>query len=123
LLLDIFRYIHSLLNLARRSTAGPSKPLHLKMPVRSLAHSLLHYYVALAHSELLERMITIVPYPDQELIADLYEATVSTAARAGYQQYEISNYAKPGHECRYPVLHYHGKSVHGVFNCVCMAQA
>jgi oxygen-independent coproporphyrinogen-3 oxidase len=41
-----------------------------------------------------------VPYPDDERVADLYEATVSTAAQAGYHQYEISNYAQPGHESR-----------------------
>lgn len=45
-----------------------------------------------------------VPYPDEERVADLYEATVRTAEEAGYLQYEVSNYAKPGHESRYRSL-------------------
>ena len=33
--------------------------------------------------------------------ADFYSTTTDILAAAGYQQYEVSNYAKPGHACRH----------------------
>lgn len=38
---------------------------------------------------------------DIELEQEMYEYTMQTLADAGYRQYEISNYAKPGFECRH----------------------
>lgn len=38
---------------------------------------------------------------DPELEADLYEATWAQLAAAGYGQYEVSNFARPGHACRH----------------------
>jgi oxygen-independent coproporphyrinogen-3 oxidase len=37
--------------------------------------------------------------PDSQADASLYETTWDFLANAGYHQYEISNYAKPGREC------------------------
>jgi oxygen-independent coproporphyrinogen-3 oxidase len=37
--------------------------------------------------------------PDRE--AELYEATWAQLAGHGYTQYEVSNFAQPGHECRH----------------------
>ena len=36
---------------------------------------------------------------DADREADLYEVSISTLEAAGYEQYEISNFAKPGHAC------------------------
>ncbi|MEP6946552.1 MAG: radical SAM family heme chaperone HemW [Acidobacteriota bacterium] len=36
------------------------------------------------------------PVPDPELAADMYEHMIDKLAAAGYEQYEISNFAKPG---------------------------
>lgn len=41
------------------------------------------------------------PLPDDDMQADLYLWTVGRLARAGYPQYEISNFAKPGYESRH----------------------
>lgn len=38
---------------------------------------------------------------DPEHEARLYEATWAQLAAAGYAQYEVSNFARPGHECRH----------------------
>jgi len=38
---------------------------------------------------------------DPEFEARLYEATWSQLGDAGYAQYEVSNFARPGHECRH----------------------
>ncbi len=39
--------------------------------------------------------------PDDDLVARMYERTREVLADAGYRQYEISNFARPGHECRH----------------------
>ncbi|MBL8163249.1 MAG: radical SAM family heme chaperone HemW [Anaerolineae bacterium] len=42
-----------------------------------------------------------LPAPDDDLAADMYELASDMLDAAGYEQYEISNWAKPGHECRH----------------------
>ena len=39
--------------------------------------------------------------PDDDLFADMYEYASECLARAGYEQYEISNWCRPGRECRH----------------------
>ena len=39
--------------------------------------------------------------PDGDLLADMYEAASDALAAAGYVQYELSNWAQPGHESRH----------------------
>lgn len=43
--------------------------------------------------------------PDEEITAQMYLNTVSIMGRMGFFQYEISNFARPGHESRHN-LHY-----------------
>lgn len=43
---------------------------------------------------------------DDELEAEMYEATIETLAGAGYDQYEISNFARPGRECRHNLVYW-----------------
>ncbi len=43
--------------------------------------------------------------PENDTLAGFYEATVKIAGHYGYEAYEVSNFAKPGHECRHN-LHY-----------------
>lgn len=39
--------------------------------------------------------------PDEDDMADKYEYFALKAVEAGLEQYEVSNWAQPGHECRY----------------------
>lgn len=41
------------------------------------------------------------PLPDEEAERQMYVRTKEILERAGYARYEISNYAKPGYECRH----------------------
>ena len=41
--------------------------------------------------------------PDEDVERDMYDATLRKLASFGYTQYEISNFAKPGFECRHNV--------------------
>lgn len=38
-------------------------------------------------------------FPDEALEARMYDAAIATLERNGYEQYEISNFARPGHRC------------------------
>jgi oxygen-independent coproporphyrinogen-3 oxidase len=42
-----------------------------------------------------------LPAPDDDLVADMYELATDRLNAAGYTQYEISNWAKPGYYCRH----------------------
>lgn len=48
----------------------------------------------------LQRQVTTgqIPYPDDDLGADMYSAALDLLAEAGYTQYEISNWARAGEE-------------------------
>jgi oxygen-independent coproporphyrinogen-3 oxidase len=42
-----------------------------------------------------------LPCPDDDLTADMYELATTVLARAGYSQYEISNWSRPGYTSRH----------------------
>lgn len=42
-----------------------------------------------------------VEMPDEDAVADLYDLATEVLHGAGYVQYELSNWAKPGHESRH----------------------
>lgn len=45
---------------------------------------------------------------DVNFDADLFETTMDTLTAAGYAHYEISNYARPGHESRHNLAYWRG---------------
>jgi oxygen-independent coproporphyrinogen-3 oxidase len=47
-----------------------------------------------------------VPAPDPDLAADMYELAESVLERAGLRHYEISNWARPGRECRHNLVYW-----------------
>ncbi len=47
-----------------------------------------------------------LPMPDPDLAADMYEMAEQRMAQAGLEQYEISNWARPGHECRHNLAYW-----------------
>jgi oxygen-independent coproporphyrinogen-3 oxidase len=51
---------------------------------------------------------------DESLDADLFEITMDVLGSAGYGQYEISNYARPGHECRHNLAYWLGRDYLGL---------
>ena len=50
----------------------------------------------------------LIPTPDPDLAADMYEWASETLESAGYQQYEISNWSRPGLECRHNLQYWRG---------------
>jgi oxygen-independent coproporphyrinogen III oxidase len=53
------------------------------------------------------------PLPDEELAAEMYETMIDTLAAAGFEQYEISNFAKPGFESRHNNKYWQLEPVYG----------
>ena len=53
------------------------------------------------------------PMPDDELAAEMYETMIDTLGAAGYKQYEISNFAKPGFESRHNNKYWRLEPVYG----------
>jgi oxygen-independent coproporphyrinogen-3 oxidase len=45
--------------------------------------------------------------PDDDKQADMYEAAADALIAAGFAHYEISNFAKPGRECRHNLRYWH----------------
>jgi oxygen-independent coproporphyrinogen III oxidase len=55
-----------------------------------------------------------LPEPDPDVAADQYEWTRERLAQAGYQQYEISNWAGPGLECRHNLVYWRAEPYLGM---------
>lgn len=51
---------------------------------------------------------------DTDLEAEMYEATIEELASAGLAQYEISNFAKPGRECRHNLVYWRNLPYFGI---------
>ncbi|RMF72553.1 MAG: radical SAM family heme chaperone HemW [Acidobacteria bacterium] len=55
-----------------------------------------------------------VPRPDPDLAAEMYAAAVERLAARGLRRYEISNFARPGHESRHNLRYWTDESYLGV---------
>ena len=53
------------------------------------------------------------PVPDEDLAAEMYEVMIGELAKSGYEQYEISNFAKPGFESRHNSKYWRLDPVYG----------
>ena len=43
---------------------------------------------------------------DEEMDINIYKYTINTLSKNGYHQYEISNYAKEGYECKHNIIYW-----------------
>ena len=57
--------------------------------------------------------------PDEEQELAMYQTAIDTLGAAGYRQYEISNFAKPGHECAHNIAYWEGKDYIGLGPSAC----
>lgn len=53
------------------------------------------------------------PMPDEELAAEMYEMMIDQLTDAGYEQYEISNFARPGFESQHNTKYWRLDPVYG----------
>ena len=55
-----------------------------------------------------------VPAPDPDMQAEHYEWTQERLARAGYEHYEISNWARPGFRCKHNLVYWQNREYLGL---------
>ncbi len=55
----------------------------------------------------------VAPLPSDETTAEMYRTAQLVLARAGYEHYEISNYAKPGYQCRHNRVYWENRPYYG----------
>ncbi|MBW4525799.1 MAG: radical SAM family heme chaperone HemW [Phormidium tanganyikae FI6-MK23] len=53
------------------------------------------------------------PLPSDELTADLYRIAQQKLTHAGFEHYEISNYAKSGYQCQHNRVYWENRSFYG----------
>lgn len=53
------------------------------------------------------------PLPTDETTVKMYQLGQSILTNSGYQHYEISNYAKSGHQCQHNLIYWHNLSYYG----------
>ena len=65
----------------------------------------------------------VLPMPDDDLSADMYDAMTEILAKANFEQYEISNWSKLGYESQHNIQYWHnlpylglGPGAHGFAN-------
>ncbi len=56
----------------------------------------------------------LVPAPDPDLQADMYELACRTLGAAGYEHYEVSNWARPGRRCVHNLGYWEGRPYLGL---------
>ncbi len=56
----------------------------------------------------------LTPAPDPDLQADMYGVACQLLGEAGYRHYEVSNWAKPGFECRHNVGYWERRAYLGL---------
>ncbi|RLT27273.1 MAG: radical SAM family heme chaperone HemW [Chloroflexi bacterium] len=56
----------------------------------------------------------MLPEPDQDVVADQYEWTRDRLAEAGYEHYELSNWALPDHACKHNLVYWHAEPYIGM---------
>ena len=55
-----------------------------------------------------------LPAPDDDLAADMYELASEMLRDHGYEQYEISNWARPRYQCRHNLQYWHNDEYIGL---------
>jgi oxygen-independent coproporphyrinogen-3 oxidase len=70
------------------------------------AYSLIYEHGTPLYSDLIKGRVKPLP---EEVDAEMYHTVISTLRNAGYEQYEVSNFARSGRRCRHNLTYWHGE--------------
>lgn len=56
----------------------------------------------------------IITLPDEDTDREMYSCAIDILKKFGYEQYEISNFSKPGFQCRHNIIYWHNEEYIGV---------
>jgi oxygen-independent coproporphyrinogen-3 oxidase len=56
----------------------------------------------------------VAPLPPEEITAQMYRLAQATLTQAGYDHYEISNYAQAGYQCQHNLVYWHNSPYYGL---------
>jgi oxygen-independent coproporphyrinogen-3 oxidase len=56
----------------------------------------------------------VAPLPPEEITAQMYRLAQQTLTQAGYDHYEISNYAQAGYSCQHNLVYWHNSAYYGL---------
>lgn len=56
----------------------------------------------------------LLPEPDDGLDREMYYAAIEKLAQAGFEHYEISNFARPGYRCRHNLIYWEAQEYVGL---------
>ncbi|MCK6603413.1 MAG: radical SAM family heme chaperone HemW [Ignavibacteriaceae bacterium] len=83
----------------------------VNLPVKHISA----YSLILERGTILNKMVLKgeIDLQGEEIDADLYEKTIGFLGDYGFEQYEVSNFAKPGYECVHNSIYWQAKEYHG----------
>ena len=88
---------------------------HLKRALDTGPDHISLYALAIEAGTPLARQVSAGQWvvPDDDLVADMYDAALPELTQARFRHYEVSNWAKPGHESRHNLAYWRNESYHG----------
>lgn len=74
------------------------------------------YQLTLEEGTLLAKQVADgeLAMPEPELLGAMYQGGCKKLTDAGYERYEVSSFAKPGHECRHNIGYWEGRDYLGL---------
>ena len=80
-----------------------------------IPHMSLYSLILENHTVFMNRMRRgKLPLPKEELEAEMFEYIIAELERAGFEQYEISNFSKPGFESRHNLMYWDNAEYYGI---------
>lgn len=97
---------------------GQTKEMWQTNLIRAVDFPIKHisaYSLILERGTILNKMVLNgkVKMQDNDYDADLYEITIDFLSKHGFAQYEVSNFTKPGYECKHNNAYWHYKDYFG----------
>ena len=86
----------------------------LKFVVNSGAKHISAYILKIEENTLFHRRKDTLPLPDEDTVCDMYEFVCDYLEKSGFNQYEISNFSKPGFESRHNLKYWNSEEYLGL---------